>query len=253
MLALYKRNKVNPASGLKKLFSVRSIVDFIKMVFKALMLGSVVVVIGLGLMPLLVGASLQTPVGVVHVAWAALLKLFGAAVIVFVVIGPVDFGVQKWLFIRDQRMSKDEVKREHKDMEGDPLIKQQRRQLAQEMVSGDPKARVPTSTAVVTNPTHYAVALRYVPGETALPVVVAKGAGAEAARIRAIAEAHGVPVVGNPPLARALFLVPLDEPVPEPLFEAVAAVLRWVRMIDRLTRQAVQDPADDKAPGGAAR
>ena len=249
-------DKVNPASGLKKLFSVRSIVDFMfcpKMVFKALMLGSVVVVIGLGLMPLLVGASLQTPVGVVHVAWAALLKLFGAAVIVFVVIGPVDFGVQKWLFIRDQRMSKDEVKREHKDMEGDPLIKQQRRQLAQEMVSGDPKARVPTSTAVVTNPTHYAVALRYVPGETALPVVVAKGAGAEAARIRAIAEAHGVPVVGNPPLARALFLVPLDEPVPEPLFEAVAAVLRWVRMIDRLTRQAVQDPADDKAPGGAAR
>lgn len=229
-------DKVNPGSGIKKLFSVRSIIDFLKMVLKAVALAAVVWVIVLDLLPLLVGASVQTPTGIVAIAWTALLKLLGAAVIVFVVIGPVDFGIQKWLFKRDQKMSKDEVKREFKEMDGDPLIKGQRRQLAQELANSDPKARVPTANVVVTNPTHYAVALRYDPRETPLPIVVAKGVDAEAARIRQLAEQHGVPIVGNPPLARALFRVTLDDPIPEPLFEAVAAVLRWVALVAQLTQ-----------------
>ncbi len=219
---------------MKKLFSVRSIIEFAKTVFKAILVGAVVVGITIGLIPLLMGAATQTPFGVVAVAWGALLKLFVAAVIALVVIGPADFAIQKWLFLRDQRMDKDEVKREYKEMEGDPMIKGRRRQLAHEMANSSPKQTVPNATVVVTNPTHFAVALYYKPGETPLPVIVAKGADAQALEIRAIAEAHGVPVVGNPPLARALFKLPLDDAVPEALFEAVATVLRWVSMLDRV-------------------
>lgn len=227
-------DKVNPGSGLKKLISVRSLIEFVKTVFKAIVVGSVVVVIMIGLIPLMVGAATQSPMGVVAVAWGAILKLFVAAVIVLVVLGPVDYALQKWLFIRDQRMDKDELKREYKEMEGDPHVKGQRKRLANEIANGDPKRNVPKATVVVTNPTHYAVALVYRAGETPLPVIVAKGADAQAMEIRRIAEASGVPIIGDPPLARALFKVPIDETVPEPLFEAVAAVLRWVAMLDRV-------------------
>lgn len=231
----FKFEKVDPVAGLKKLFSLRSLIDFGKMLVKACVLGAVVFVITRSLLPLLIGSAMQSPHGMALLAWSALLKLCGAAALVFVVIGPVDHALQRWLFVRDQRMSKDEVKREHKDAEGDPQIKSARRQLAREMANSNPKARVPDASVVITNPTHYAVAIKYLPGVTPLPVVLAKGADAEAMLIRAIAGEHRIPIVGNPPLARALFKVPLDEAVPEELFEAVAAVLRWVGTVGHLS------------------
>ena len=105
------------------------------------------------------------------------------------------------------------------------------------MATTPPEKRVPGATVVVTNPTHYAVALYYAAGETPLPIVVAKGVDAEAARIRAIAEKSQVPIVGNPPLARALYKLRLDDPVPEELFEAVATVLRWVGYLKTFSTQ----------------
>lgn len=229
-----KFDKLNPAEGLKKLFSVRSLIDFLKMVVKAIALGAVLWVLIKGMVPLLVGATYFDPAGVGMQGWKAMIKLLAAGCLVFVVVGPVDFGLQLWLFKRDQKMSKDEVKREHKESEGDPQLKGQRKQIAQEMATSPPEKRVPGASVVVTNPTHYAVALRYEPGETPLPIIVAKGMDAEAMRIRAIAEKSGVPIVGNPPLARALHKLNLDDPVPEELFEAVAAVLRWVGYLKTL-------------------
>ncbi|MGN7876138.1 type III secretion system export apparatus subunit SctU [Roseateles sp. 22389] len=231
-------DKLNPAEGVKKLFSVRSIIDFLKMVAKAIALGAVLWVMIRGLVPLLVGAAYFDAVGVGVLGWKALIKLISAGCLVFIIVGPVDFGLQLWLFKRDQKMSKDEIKREHKESEGDPQLKGQRKQLAHEMATSPPEQRVPGSTVVVTNPTHYAVALRYEPGETPLPVIVAKGMDAEALRIRAIAEKSGVPIVGNPPLARALHKLPVDDAIPEELFEAVAAVLRWVAYLHTLTSPA---------------
>jgi type III secretion protein U len=216
-------DKLNPAEGLKKLVSVKSLVEFAKMVFKAIALGWVAWVVIRDLVPLLVGAAYLPPLGIGSIAWKAVLKLLGAASIVFIVVGPLDFALQKWLFVRDQRMSKDEIKREHKEMEGDPLIKGQRKQLAHELANSDPKKRVPTASVVVTNPTHYAVALYFEPGRTPLPLIVAKGY-----------EAHRIPIVGNPPLARSLYKLELDDAVPEELFEAVAAVLRWVAILKNL-------------------
>lgn len=230
-----KFDKLNPAEGLKKLFSMRSIIEFLKMLAKAVALGLVMWVLIVDLIPLLVGATYFDPAGVGVLAWKSIIKLLAASCVVFVVIGPVDYGVQKWLFMRDQKMSKDEIKREYKESDGDPQLKGQRKQLAHEMATSPPEKRVPGSTVVVTNPTHYAVALRYVPGETPLPIIVAKGMNAEAMRIRAIAEQARVPIVGNPPLARALHKLNLDDPVPEELFEAVAGVLRWVGYLKTLS------------------
>jgi type III secretion protein U len=239
-----KFDKLNPAEGLKKLFSVRSLIDFLKMVVKAVALGAVLWVLIQGMVPMLVGATYFDLVGVGLMGWKAMIKLLAAGCLVFVIVGPVDFGLQLWLFKRDQKMSKDEVKREHKESEGDPQLKGQRKQIAQEMATSPPEKRVPGASVVVTNPTHYAVALRYEPGETPLPVIVAKGMDAEAMRIRAIAERSGVPIVGNPPLARALHKLQLDEPIPEELFEAAAAVLRWVGYLKALSAATAERGAD---------
>jgi type III secretion protein U len=232
-----KFDKLNPAEGLKKIFSVRSLIDLVKAIFKAIALGCVIWSIVRGLVPLLVGSAYLSPHAAGQVAWTAMLKLLAASCVVFIIVAPVDFGIQRWQFMRDQRMSKDEIKREHKESEGDPELKGKRKQLAQEMATTAPQQRVPGATVVVTNPTHYAVALRYEPGETALPIIVAKGVDEQAAVIREIAKEHHVPIIGNPPLARALHKVPLDQPVPEELFEAVAAVLRWVAEVEQLTAQ----------------
>ncbi len=229
-----KLEKLNPGEGIKKLVSIKSVLELGKSVVKALLVGTVIYLVTLDLLPLLVGASTQTTLGVAQIAWSALLKLLIAVVVVFLVIAPADWALQRWQFMRDQRMSKQDMKREYKNQEGDPQIKGKQRQLAREGANGSPKSRVPKAAVVVTNPTHYAVALMYVPGVTPLPLVVAKGADADAAEIRRIAIESGVPIVGNPPLARALFKVPVDANVPEDLFNAVASVLRWVATLDRV-------------------
>ncbi len=231
-------DKFNPAEGVKRLISVKSLIELGKSVLKAVFVAAVVWKISVGLVPLLVGAGTQTPLAISQIAWTAMLQLFFGALVAFLVFGPLDFAIQKWHFVKDHRMSKDEIKREYKENEGDPMVKGQRKQIAYEIANASPKARVPTASVVVTNPTHYAVALRYVAGETALPVIVAKGADEQAALIRHLAQAAGVPIVGNPPLARALFKQPLDGPVPEELFEAVAAVLRWVATLERMRADA---------------
>lgn len=237
-----KFENLNPAEGFKKMFNARSFVELAKAILKAAVLGAVLWQVVTGLLPLIVGSAYLTPLGSGKIAWSALLKLFFFAFLVFLVVGPVDYGIQKWLFVRDQRMSKDDVKREHKDSEGDPHLKGHLKSLREEMATTPPQERVPGATVVVTNPTHYAVALRYTPGVTPLPVVVAKGMDREAAVIRALAAKHNIPLVANPPLARALHKLPLDQPIPEALFEAVSVVLRWVAELDRLGGEA--PPAD---------
>lgn len=230
-----KFDKLNPASGIKRIFSARSLIDFVKMLAKAIALGVVVWITTRDLVPLLVGSVHLPAAGLAAAAWSAILKLFAAGLVVFIVIAPLDFGIQIWLFRRDQKMSMQDIKDEYKNSEGDPNVKGQRKQLAHELAMSDPRKTVPGATVVVTNPTHFAVALRYEPGETPLPVIVAKGADAEAMRIRGIADEHQIPIVGNPPLARALFKHPLDAPIPEELFEAVVAVLRWVAYVKSIS------------------
>lgn len=227
-----KVENLNPAAGLKKIFSAKSLMVLAQMVVKAVVLGVVAWKVIIVLLPLLTGAVYQSVPAIGTIAWVAVSKLLCIGLLLFLLLGPVDFAIQRWQFMKGQRMSKEDIKREYKDAEGDPEMKHQREQLAHEIATGpDRKQAVEGASAVIVNPTHYAVAIRYAPHLSALPIVVAKGFDENALLIRGYAERAGVPVFGNPPLARALFKVPLNEPVPEALFGAVAAVLRWVGSI----------------------
>lgn len=225
-----KFDAIDPAAGMKRVFSMKSVTNFLQMVFKAAVLGVALWQICVGLMPLIAGAAYQSVVNVGVISWSAIIKVIGMAAALFLVLGPLDFALQKHHFMKDQRMSKDDIKREHKESEGDPHMNAQRKGLAKELAAEDPKQRVAGATAVIMNPTHYAVALRY-RGEGSLPVIVAKGRDEAALHIRKIAEAMHVPVFVNPPLARALHKEPMNGEVPEELFEAVAAILRWVAQV----------------------
>lgn len=220
--------KVSPAAGFKRIFSMKSVLEFVKMIVKALVVSVVMWKAIEWLLPL-ISSSLYLPVpSLAKTMWTAVLRLLDVAAIVYLVIGAADYGIQKWQFLRQNKMTKDEVKREAKDREGDPRLKSERRKLAREFATTAPSASMSRANMLVVNPTHYAVAVRYEPRETPLPIVLARGVDEQAAKLRQIALALGVPIVANPPVARALYKVPLNQPIPAELLEIVAAILRWV-------------------------
>jgi flagellar biosynthetic protein FlhB len=157
------------------------------------------------------------------------ITLFAGTVAAMTVIAFADYVFQRHTFMKDMRMSKQEVKDEYKQQEGDPQIKARIRKLRMERAQQRMMAAVPDADVVVTNPTHYSVALTYKMDEMAAPKLVAKGVDYLAFRIREIAEANDVPLVENPPLARALYAgVELDEEIPAEHFQAVAEVIGFV-------------------------
>lgn len=223
---------VNPVDGVKRIFSWHTVIDLAKMVVKAAIIGVVMWFTIRWMLPLIVGSLYQPLPELSKLFWSLVIKLFFVAVVVFIVIGMIDVKLQRMLFLHKLKMSKDEIKREHKQMDGDPKIKAERRRLARELVnSAAPAQRVGFANALIVNPTHYAVAIRYAPEEHPLPLVIARGADESAAQLRRFAQQANVPIIGNPPVARALYKVGIDEPIPEALFETVAAILRWVDAI----------------------
>jgi flagellar biosynthetic protein FlhB len=146
-----------------------------------------------------------------------------------VVLAVADYGYQRWQLSKDLRMSRQEVKQEQKETEGDPLIRSRIRSLQRQAARRRMMAEVPKSDVVITNPSHLAVALRYDGVRMAAPVVVAKGAGFIAERIRQIAAEHGVPIIENKPIARSLHkLVEVGREIPVELYQAVAEILALV-------------------------
>lgn len=171
----------------------------------------------------------QSPGGVVGDMNHLLFKVLTAALSALLVIAGLDYFLQRMRFLRRNRMSKQEIKEEYRQNEGDPAIKAKVRQIRQERAKKRMMAQVPTATVVIANPTHFAVALKYESGKMEAPVCVAKGVDALALRIRALAEEHDVPVIENPPLARALHAsVEIDEAVPPEHYKAVAQVIGYV-------------------------
>ncbi|MCG1042855.1 type III secretion system export apparatus subunit SctU [Mycetohabitans sp. B8] len=220
---------VSPASGLKRIFSLRTLVDLGKSLLKATLVMCVMWVTIRGLIPLIATSLYQPLPELCRLLWSVFLKLLAVAALVFVIIGAFDFRLQHMLFIRQMRMSKDEIKREYKQQEGDPQLKGERKRIARQWAQeAPPRLRVGLANALIVNPTHYAVAIRYAPSEYPLPLVIAKGQDESAAELRRAAVQARVPIIGNPPVARALHRVEIDEPIPEELFEAVVAILRWV-------------------------
>lgn len=186
--------------------------------------GIVVVVLSSGLVP-----NAVEPQELGLIAWRTVRHALLIVVGMIFAIGAVDYILARRRMKAQMRMTPDEVKREHKESEGDPMVKSRRRQRARELLKRRIAVTVPTADVVVVNPTHYSVALRYNEKTDAAPIVVAKGVDEVAARIREIARKHGVPVMSRPPLARALHKhVKEGRPVPANLYRAVAEVLAYV-------------------------
>lgn len=222
-----KLDSINPVNGFKRIFSLRTILDFLKTIIKAIIIFTTLYQAIYQHLPLLLGTAYLPINEISQIGWHALCLLFGIAVLTMLVFGGIDIGLQHWLYVRDQRMTKDEVKREYKESEGNPEVKQQQRQLAQEISRSSPQQRLKNAKAVVVNPTHFAVALCY-SVEVGIPQVSAKGIDDDALALRAAAQALGLPILANPPLARALYTLELNDTIPEALFPTVAAILRWV-------------------------
>jgi type III secretion protein U len=239
---------VSPMAGLKRIFSVRTLIECAKMIVKAVIVFCVMWQTIKWLFPLIVGSLYQPLPELVRMFWDLLLKVFMVAAAVFVLVGAADVKLQSFMFLKKMKMSKDEVKREHKNQEGDPRIKGERRRLAREMLNAPPQSKVGMANMMVVNPTHYSVAVRYAPEEHPLPRVIAKGIDESAAALRRAARDAGVPIIGNPPVARALYKVGLDEPIPEELFETVAAILRWVESIGARRNEGALAPDDGTSP-----
>jgi len=225
-------NKLNPAQGIKKIFSKKNLIELLKNVIKVGFIGTLLYLVIKQFMPDLVKLSCEG-IDMVMPATGAMVKRIAVnTAIAFIIIAAFDAFFQRRAHIKELMMSPDEVKQEYKEMEGSPEIKSQRRHLHQELIAGDAAQKTASATAVVTNPINLAVALYYKQGETKLPIVHAKGEGVMAHLMRNIANEAGIPVFENIPLAQALFHdVPTGDYIPSSLIEPVAEILRWARQL----------------------
>ncbi len=239
--------RLNPVSGFARLFSMNGLVELLKAVLKsAFILGVAGLLmwryrydlLGLMAMPLDTGLfTFSRMLALTALALTACLALVAAA----------DVPYQLWHYFHELRMTKEEVKRESKESEGDPQMKGKIRARMAQMARRRMMDAVPKANVVVTNPTHYAVALRYEAGSMSAPTVVAKGADLMAQTIRELAKQHGVPLLESPPLARALFHhAELDQQIPATLYTAVAEVMAYIFQLNQFITQGGLPP---QAPG----
>lgn len=233
-------SRLDPIKGFGRLFSLRSVSELVKALLKIAIIG--------GIGALVLWQDLPRLPELVHYDMRGLLTVMGwltlkvASVITgaIIVVAGADFLYQRYEWERSLRMTHQEVKEEHRDAEGDPMIKSRVRTVQRDMMRKRMMAAVPTADVVVTNPTHLAVALKYDTANMSAPIVVAKGAGHLAERIRAVARQHGVAVVENKFVARTLYkLVDIGREIPVDLYHAVAEILAFVFRARGLTSEQV--------------
>jgi flagellar biosynthetic protein FlhB len=230
--------KLNPASGLKQMFSPNSAVEAVKSTVKILAVGAIVAVAVFPKLDDMAGLVGMPAVALLPHLAGLVLGIAQKAALAYLLIAAVDFFWQKKRFEKSIRMDKEEVKQEHKQQELPSEIKGAQRRRAIELARARMMDAVPTADVVVTNPTHFSVALRY-DSDNPAPIVVAKGADHLALRIRREAAEHGVAVVPDPPLARALYAsVDVGRMIPEEMFQAVAQLLAYVYKIAGARRAA---------------
>jgi flagellar biosynthetic protein FlhB len=217
-------------SGIKRtFFSARSLVELLKSFLKVAVLGGVAYYVINNNLDRIVRVS-ELPFDKVVATMSDLaFELLVKVSSLFIIIATGDFIYQKWKFKEDMKMTKQEVKEETKQMEGDQQIKSRLRQLGRNMIRKKMIAEVPNADVIITNPTHFAVAIKYKQAEDSAPIVVAKGVDFLAQKIKEIAVDNNIEIVEDPPLARTLFkLVDVEQTIPEVLFKAVAQVLAYV-------------------------
>lgn len=250
----FKASRMNPIQGLGRMFSTHGLMEMVKAVLKSTLVGGVGALVlwnnkeqlfHLMVVPLETGIREFSST----VAFAALMIVSSLALLAL-----LDVPFQLWQYNKKLRMSKEELKRESKEQEGDPQLKGRIRSMQREMARRRMMAEVPHADVVVTNPTHFSVALKYDAERMAAPVVVAKARGEAALKIREIAREHEVPLLEAPPLARALYRhCELEQPVPAALYTAVAEVMAYVYQLDQATKEGgplPQLPTDLSVPAG---
>ncbi len=223
-----KFSKLNPFQGLKQIFSIRSLIELVKSILKIMIVGWVVYSVFRDGEDLFLPMVQQELPQILEVFGHLSLKLLVRVSLIMIVLGIADYCYQAWQHRKDLMMTKQEVKEEHKQSEGNPQIKSRIRSIQRALARQRMMAKVPKATAIVVNPTHYAVALQY-KQQMEAPKVVAKGVDFVARKIIEVGRKHGVPVIQNPPLARALYQeVKLEGTIPISLYRAVAKVLAYV-------------------------
>ncbi|MCO6412084.1 MAG: flagellar type III secretion system protein FlhB [Thiogranum sp.] len=227
-----KLDKLNPLTGMKRIFAARGLVELVKALAKFLLIGSVGALLLVQFMPELMGLGRESVEnGLAHTG-----KILSTSFLVLsaslIVIAVIDVPFQLWDHAKNLKMTRQEVRDEHKNTEGKPEVKSRVRAMQREIAQRRMMAEIPKADVVITNPTHYAVALRYDPQTMAAPIVVAKGVELMASQIRTVATANGVPLYEAPPLARALYYsTEIDREVPAGLYLAVAQVLAYIFQI----------------------
>lgn len=223
-----KLDKLNPIEGFKNMFSKKSLVEMAKSMLKLSITGYVVFGVVRDSMAMVVATIHGDVAMTMGVMGELIFRVASRVVLLLVVFGIFDVWWQHKSYMKDQMMSKDEVKKEYKESEGDPHHKAKRKELHMEIMEGAQMEAVKSADVVVTNPDHVAVALQYERERDGAPRVVAKGLNLKAERIRALARDADVPLLRNVPLAHALLRVELNEEIPEALYDAVAEVLNFV-------------------------
>lgn len=221
-----KTEKIDPIKGFKRVFGKDAMVQFLKILFKLTVLCVVTYYV---LLPSAKKAELMTGLDtkaigplLAQITKELLIKLL----IVLVVFAIADYFIQRMQFFNRNKMSKQEMKDEHRQSQGDPMVAAKLRQIRHQKGRQRMMQKVPDATVIITNPTHFAVALKYVPGETMAPICLAKGVDAVAFKIREIGKENNVPIIEDPPLARALWRnVEIDDPIPTEHYQAVAKII----------------------------
>lgn len=226
--------RMNPLSGMKRMFSLRALLELLKAVLKFVLVGICCILILRSRRGEIMGlADEAVPAVFFHVT-----RLVGYAFVwmsaSLVLVALIDAPAQWFTFMKELRMTRQELKEEYKDTEGKPEVKARLRQMQRKMAEARMMAKIPKADVVITNPTHYAVALKYEADKDGAPILVAKGADHMAMQIRKIATEHQVTIVEAPPLARSIYhTTDLDREIPTGLYMAVAQILAWLHQLKR--------------------
>ena len=246
-----KFSKISPLAGAKRIFSPRSLVEFLKSLLKFAILGGVILTVILPEQVMLSQLMTVAPSELFNIIRTEAVSMLVPVVVIMLFVGLADFWYQKHNHKKDLKMSKQDIKDENKNTDGDPQVKARIRALRAERARQRMMAAVPRADVIITNPTHYAVALQYEAASMAAPRLVAKGKDDVALRIRETAEEHDIPIIENPPLARAIYAtVEIDQEVQEDHYKAVAEVIGYVMKIKGdATRRKFTDEKSAEAMG----
>jgi flagellar biosynthetic protein FlhB len=228
-----KLSKVSLGAGFKRLFSIQALVNFAKGLIKVALIGTVMAALLWPQRHRLAGLVTVDPTLILPFTKSLSLSMMGAVVAILAIVAAADYLFQYRVWFERQKMSLRELKEEFKQTEGDPAIKGKIRQIRYARMRRRMMAAVPKASVIITNPTHYAIALKYERGMNA-PICLAKGVEAVALKIREVAGKHSIPIVENAPLARALYAtVELDKEIPPEHYKAVAEVIGYVMRLRR--------------------